>query len=160
MAEPFRICFDCVANVIRSPLAQYLFTHITEQKGIADKYEADSAGIMDWHVGESPDMRMHLTTARHGLNYTINARQFKKSEFSKFDLIVIMESKNRDELIYMRSDPLALKKIHLIREFDPLGGPKSGVRDPVHGDASSFEEVYQIIDRSCRGLIIQLEKRA
>ena len=32
--------------------------------------------------------------------------------------------------------------------------------DPVHGDVSSFEEVYQIIDRSSRDLLIQLEKRA
>ena len=159
MAESYRICFVCVANVIRSPLAQNLFRQITEQKGVAEKYEVDSAALTDWHIGESPDMRMRLIAARHGLNYTHTARQFKRSDFSNFDLILIMEPKNREELVYLRPDAQNLKKIHLIREFDPLGGVREPVPDPVHGDASSFEEVYQIIERSCRGLLIQLERR-
>ncbi len=50
-----RICFVCLGNIVRSPLAENMFRRLTEEQGIADKYEVDSAGTGSWHVGEPPD---------------------------------------------------------------------------------------------------------
>ena len=99
-----QIAFVFVANVIRSPLAKYLFDHITIQKGVAEKYK--------WHYrdnglacGGSLDLRMRLIAARHGLNITHWSRQFTRGDFNKLDLIAFMEPKNRDELIHLQQDP-------------------------------------------------------
>ena len=48
-------------------------------------------------------------------------------------------------------------KIHLMREFDPQGGPNAPVPDPYYGGIDGFEKVYDIVERSCQGLLDALE---
>jgi protein-tyrosine phosphatase len=47
----------------------------------------------------------------------------------------------------------ARAKIRLLREFDPQGGPHAPVPDPYYGGITGFEEVYQVVERSCWGLL-------
>jgi predicted protein tyrosine phosphatase len=39
-----RICFVCLGNIVRSPLAENLFRYHAERAGAADRYVVDSAG--------------------------------------------------------------------------------------------------------------------
>jgi protein-tyrosine phosphatase len=43
--------------------------------------------------------------------------------------------------------------LYLLREFDPEGGPGAEVPDPYYGGPNGFEEVYDMVDRSCRSLL-------
>jgi protein-tyrosine phosphatase len=43
--------------------------------------------------------------------------------------------------------------LYLLREFDPEGGPGAEVPDPYYGGPNGFEEVYDIVERSCRRLL-------
>lgn len=45
MSEKPRICF--VLDIVRSPLAQYLFINVVKKAGGDHKYEVDSAGTTD-----------------------------------------------------------------------------------------------------------------
>ncbi len=158
MFSPKRICFVCLGNVIRSPLAENLFKDIAKQAGAAEKYEVSSSGIDDWHVGEPPDDRMRRVAARHGLVYNGRARQFQRRDFDRFDWIVAMDRGNRDALLGLARTAEDQAKVHLLREFDPQGGPNLPVPDPYYGGAGGFEEVYLVIERSVRGLLDVLEK--
>ena len=153
-----RICFVCLGNIVRSPLAEHLFNHLTEQMQMADRYEASSAGLGSWHIGERPDPRMLQVAARNGLVYDGKACQFERSGFDDCDLILAMDRDNRSILRRMASNEEQRQKIHLLREFDPEGDPNASVPDPWYGGAEGFEEVYRIIERSVRGLVKALEE--
>lgn len=157
LASVTKICFVCLGNIVRSPLAENLFLQIAEQDGDVQRYNVDSAGTGAWHVGESPDSRMRRVAARHGLKYDGKARQFQKSDIDRFDLVLVMDTHNRSDLLRMAVTPEHREKIHLLREFDPLGGADVSVPDPYYGGIDGFEEVYQVIERSCRGLLNALE---
>ena len=157
MISVIRICFVCLGNIVRSPLAENLFLHVAGEAGVAHRYEVDSAGTGAWHIGESPDPRMRRIAAQHGLGYNGRARQFQRNDFDRFDMLVAMDTKNRSDLLGMTRSPEQREKIHLMREYDPLGGPDISVPDPYYGGIDGFEEVYQVIERSCQGFLEALE---
>jgi protein-tyrosine phosphatase len=157
LAEITRICFVCLGNIVRSPLAENMFRHLAEQAGVGAKYEVDSAGTGSWHVGESPDRRMRQVAARRGFNYDGRARQFRQSDFQEFDLIIAMDTENRANLRRLARNPEEEAKIHLMREFDSHTAPNAPVPDPYYGGIDGFENVYDIVERSCQGLLDALE---
>jgi protein-tyrosine phosphatase len=134
-----------------------MFLHIAGEESDEQRYFVDSAGTGAWHIGESPDSRMRQVAARHGLKYDGKARQFRKNDFDRFDLILAMDTHNRSDLMRMAFTQEDRNKIRLLREFDPLGGENVSVPDPYYGGMDGFEEVYQVIERSCRGLLRALE---
>lgn len=158
MSDVTRICFVCLGNIVRSPLAENMFRHLADEAGIAEKYDVDSAGTSAWHVGESPDSRMRRVAAQHGLRYNGRARQFKRSDFERFDLIVAMDRENREDLRSLARNKDEIEKIHMLREFDPLSGEGAGVPDPYYGGVDGFIETYRVIERSCRNFLKQLEE--
>lgn len=153
-----RILFVCLGNIVRSPLAANLFLRLAEQAGVSEKYTVDSAGTGTWHIGEGPDARMRHVAARRGLQYTHTARQFKRQDFDRFDLIIPMDRDNRDDLLRLARSDADRAIIHLMRAFDPQGGAHAEVPDPFYGGPEGFEQVYQIIERSCKGLLQALEE--
>lgn len=157
MAKPTRVLFVCLGNIIRSPLAARLFEHVAHEAGVGDKYVVDSAGTADYHVGDPPDERMVRTAARRGFHYTDTGRQVKPTDLADFDVIVPMDLENKADLERLARKPEQRAKIHLVREFDPQSGGALAVPDPWYGGPSGFDEAYDIIDRSVRGLLAALE---
>jgi protein-tyrosine phosphatase len=152
-----RILFVCPGNLIRSPLAENLFLHLAQQKGVSDKYAVESAGTAGYHVGESPDPRMRRVAAEYGLKYDGKARQFSQADFDRFDLIIPMDLNNRSELLHLARDTQDEGKIFTMRTFDPLGNSTDGVPDPYYSGADGFHTTYRIVERSCQGLLEALE---
>ena len=153
MTEKKRICFVCLGNIVRSPLAENMFRRLAEQSGQGQRFEVDSAGTGSWHLGEQPDERMRRVAERHGWKYSGQARQVRPADLDAFDLIVAMDQENRSNLLSMAKTPAQQAKIRLLREFDPQGGPDSDVPDPYYGGSDGFELVYQIVERSTQGLL-------
>ncbi len=158
MSEPIRIMFVCLGNIVRSPLAEHMFRHLAEEAGLGEKYLVDSAGTSAYHVGDSPDRRMRRVAAQNGLEYTGRAKQFERGDFDQFDLVIAMDSDNRENLLHLTSSPERQAKVRMMREFDSMGGPTAPVPDPYYGGIGGFEEVYGIVERSCRGLLEALER--
>ncbi len=153
-----KICFVCLGNIVRSPLAESLFKYYAERFGVGDEYEVDSAGMSDWHVGEPPDLRMRRVAAGRGIPYDGRSREFKTSDFERFDLILVMDQDNYDDLLYLDPSPEQISKVHFLREFDPQGGPRAEVPDPYYGGVEGFEMVYDIVERSVLGFLETLEQ--
>lgn len=152
-----KICFVCLGNIVRSPLAAALFCQQAALAGVNEKYEVDSAAVGPWHIGEAPDGRMRRVAARHGLIYDHRARQFQAGDLDRFDLILAMDRDNQAHLLSMARTPEQRSKIRLLREFDDSGGALAGVPDPYYDDLDGFEEVYAIVERSIAGLFRILE---
>lgn len=126
---------------------------MAERAGVAEGYEICSAGTSDWHVGEPPDARMRRVAAARGLVYTGQATQFGRKDFDRYDMIIAMDRSNYEDLRSMAPSTEARDNIRLLREFDPQGGPGKAVPDPYYGGIDGFEQVFTIIERSCRGLL-------
>lgn len=152
-----RICFVCLGNIVRSPLAENLFVHLAKQAGVENEYLVESAGTSAWHAGEAPDARMRRVAERHGLQYDGRARQFQPSDLDAFDLILALDRENWSDLNAMARTPEQRARIHLLREFDPQSDGQSNVPDPYYGGIDGFETTYQIVERSVNGLLNALQ---
>ena len=151
-----RIIFVCQGNIIRSPLAENMFRHLTQDKGVEEKYQLDSAGTSAYHVGELPDHRMRQVAQEKGFQYTGKARQYKRSEFDQHDLTIVMDRSNL-QILSSWASPEEEKKIHMMREFDPQGSANLDVPDPYYGGLDGFAKTFEIVKRSCQGLLEVLE---
>lgn len=157
MAEKTKIIFVCLGNIVRSPLAENMFRHLAEQRGVAEKYEIDSAGTSAYHIGESPDARMRRVAEKRGFKYSGRARQFKPSELEAFDLVIAMDQSNAEELRRMARSKEEREKIRLLLEFDPNSRPNEPVPDPYYGGIDGFENVFDLVERASMGLLDALE---
>ncbi len=157
MGEPIQILFVCMGNIIRSPLAENLFLREVALHRLAEKYTAESAGVESYHVGQHPDERMRAVAARRGFHYDGRARQFERRDFERFDWIMVMDRGNFSDILFQADRVQDRRKIHLLREFDPQGGVGYEVPDPYYHGTDGFEKVYDIVERSVKGLLMALE---
>lgn len=153
MPQEISVLMVCLGNICRSPMAEGVFRHLVEEEGLAHRIRVDSAGTGSWHVGESPDIRSARTAARHGIHLEGSARQVQPEDFRKFDYLVAMDESNLENLERLRDSVGGEAALYLLREFDPRGGPGAEVPDPYYGGPRGFEDVYEMVQRSCRGLL-------
>ena len=93
-----RILFVCLGNICRSCTAEEVFRTLASQAGRSEAFEADSAGIIDYHEGELPDARMRRHALQHGYRLTHRSRPIRPADFERFDLIIGMDDRNCDKL--------------------------------------------------------------
>jgi protein-tyrosine phosphatase len=157
-AEAVRVVFVCLGNICRSPTAEAIMRGHLEASDLGRLVEIDSAGTGAWHVGEPPDDRARAEATRRGIDLRGRARQFHAGDFHHFDLVVAMDRTNRSDLLDLATSPDHGSKVRLLREFDPEAGDGSDldVPDPYFGGSNGFAEVFDIVDRACRGLLEHL----
>lgn len=157
MKENIKILFVCLGNICRSPLAEGVMIQYLYKEGLDKSVKVDSAGISGYHQGELPDARMRAHATRRGYNLTSLSRQVKSEDFDMFDYIIGMDDCNIDALNELAPSPEAQKKIHRITDFcqNILA---DHVPDPYYGGASGFENVIDIVEDACLGLLSRLKK--
>jgi protein-tyrosine phosphatase len=153
-----RVLFVCLGNICRSPLAENVFRHVVAEAGREDEFDIDSAGTGSWHVGERPDARAASVAEAHGVQVRGHARQVTPLDLQRFDYVLAMDRENLEELELMARREPAAARIELLRDYDPR--PEGGeVPDPYYGGADGFEEVFDIVSRSCRALLAGIAPR-
>ena len=148
-SKPFEICFVCLGNICRSPLAEGVFQTLVKEEGLENQIIVHSAGTGHWHVGSPPDARMQATARSKGIHLTSRAQQIQSGDIRRFDLILAMDRSNLEAMEYMCNPESARKKIRLFRSFDPEVDGDLDVPDPYYGRDDGFEHVYQIVQRTC-----------
>jgi protein-tyrosine phosphatase len=138
------ILMVCLGNICRSPLAEGIMQHLADEQGL--NWQIDSAGTGGWHVGEGPDRRSVRTARNHGIDISNQVcRQFRRHDFSVFDLILVMDKYNLSDVLNMAPDEEAAAKVKLL-----LGNQE--VPDPYYDD-SLFEPVFDLIKQGCINFI-------
>ena len=143
------VCFVCLGNICRSPLAQGVFATLVAREGLDHKIQTSSAGVGDWHVGSLPDPRMTATARKRGIEIKSRARQFQASDFQRYDLVLAMDSSNLAALEQICPPALAKDRLMMFRSFDPEGGNSLDVPDPYYGGDKGFDTVFAMVDRTC-----------
>ncbi|HSH74810.1 MAG TPA: low molecular weight protein-tyrosine-phosphatase [Longimicrobiales bacterium] len=147
----------CLGNICRSPLAENVFRHLVREAGLDSRFEVDSAGTGSWHIGESPDARATMVARNHGIELEGRARQVTPDDLRRFDYVLAMDRDNLRSLERLAGARDVSADIRLLRHYDPQEGGDE-VPDPYYGGASGFENVFEIVKRSCQGLLAELRR--
>jgi protein-tyrosine phosphatase len=148
-----RIVFVCLGNICRSPTAEGVFRKLAEDARIHDKLTIDSAGTGAYHIGELPDSRSRAAASRRGYELSHRARKLVAADFERFDLILAMDRDNYDMIQRLGRGRTQLPTIRMLRSFDPSAPVDAEVPDPWYGAEDGFEEVLDICERACAGLL-------
>lgn len=156
--NPYRICFVCLGNICRSPTGEGVMQHEVIQQGLGSYFEIDSAGTAAYHVGERANSKSRKVAEEYGVKLNSTARKFEPSDLDYYDLVLAMDRQNFQDVKGMAKVPEHHNKIHLLREFD--SDPDDfEVPDPYYGGINGFYNVFEVVQRSCRGLVDQLKNQ-
>jgi low molecular weight protein-tyrosine phosphatase len=132
--------------------------HLVKEAGLEDRVAIASAGTGDWHVGDPRDKRSRAVGAARGIPLEGVAQQFTAESFAGHDYVLGMDRANRDELLRLARTADDRAKVRLLRSFDPAAPPDAEVPDPYYGGARGFEDVFDMCEAACLGLIAHVRR--
>ena len=150
-----RLLFVCLGNICRSPTAEGTMRALVEEAGLGRQVQLDSAGTGAWHLGEPPDRRAIVAARARGIELHGAAREVMRTDFDDFDLVLAMDRSNMRALRRLAPSEEAREKVRLLREFDPAsaGAADLDVPDPYYGATGGFDEVLDLVQAACAGLL-------
>lgn len=153
-----KVLFVCLGNICRSPLAEGVFKQLVEEAGFQGKILVESAGTSGWHIGDPPDPRSVEIARENGIELNSLGRKAVSNDFQEFDYIIAMDKNNYADLKRLPgSSKESAAKLLLMRDFDSIG-PGQDVPDPYYGGDDGFKHVFELLDRSCRNLLVEVTK--
>lgn len=152
-----RILFVCLGNICRSPTAEAVLRHKLAAAGLQDKVSVDSAGTSDWHVDKPVDSRTRQAAQRRGYDLSaLRGRQVLAADFQRFELILAMDQSNLQHLQSLQPAAAIAQLDLFLRRY---GLPISDVPDPYYGGEQGFEQVLDLLEQACDGLVAELKER-
>ena len=153
-----KILFICLGNICRSCTAEEVMRTLLHREGLDKDIIVDSAGLISYHQGEQADPRMRAHATRRGYNITHLSRPVRMSDFEEFDLIIGMDDSNISRLHELAPSVETEEKIHRMTEYSSRI-VTDHVPDPYYGGAQGFENVIDILEDACEGLLKELKSR-
>lgn len=150
------VTFVCSGNICRSPMAEKMFAHQIEQRGLSDVVRVSSGGTGGWHAGDGADSRAVHVLRENGYPTAHSAAQVDSDHLAA-DMVVAM-GRNHTRIL----DDLGVdrERMRMMRSFDPRSGAHAlDVEDPYYGTVVDFEETYRVIDASLPGLHEWVDKK-
>lgn len=153
-----KILFVCLGNICRSATAEEVMRTYVRKACLADRIEIDSAGVSAYHKGELPDKRMRAHAIRRGYELTSLSRPVSINDFYTFDYIIGMDDNNiaalKDKSPSVETD----SKISRMTDYSSRL-LVDHVPDPYYGGAEGFENVLDILEDACEGLLQKLKEK-
>ncbi len=155
-----RVLFVCLGNICRSPTAEGVFRRLVEDAGLTHAVESESAGTHAYHVGEGADLRSARAAKRRGYDLAKHrARRVRSADFAEFDYVLAMD---RDNLRHLESaaaaaGPAKRAKVGMFLEFAPAAH-FTEVPDPYSRGDDGFEQVLDLVESACEGLLDHIRK--
>ena len=148
-----RILFVCMGNICRSPAAEAVMKKMIANEKLSKLIEVDSAGIIDYHKGETADPRIIRTATKRGYKVESVSRQFDmNSDFENFDYIVAMDNENFDDILALDMDNKYHDKVLKFTDFLEKYQQEE-IPDPYYNGIKGFELVLELIEDASKGLL-------
>lgn len=139
-----RVCFVCLGNICRSPMAEFVMKAIAEGKD----YSIESRGTSDWEHGNPIHQGTQSILKSYQIPYSDTKRSmpFTVADFDRYDYIIGMDKQNVQDLRALSNGQYD-EKIHLFCD--------GGVPDPWY--TGDFEETYGLVTRGCQKWLTIME---
>ena len=147
-----KILFICMGNICRSPSAEAVMQSLVKQKGMEQEIFCDSAGTFDYHLGKPADVRMQKHARLRGYELISISRPFEDEDFELFDWIITMDEDNYQQIKWLDQSNNYTDKIRRMTDFCS-STQVSEVPDPYYGGDHGFENVLDILEDTCQGLL-------
>ena len=131
---------------------------LVKQAGLESMIELDSAGTDGWHEGEHPDSRSVETARARGIEVKGRSRPFQSHDFKKFDYVLAMDRSNYNNLLEIAGTS-QIDNVFMLRSFDPHTPQGPDVPDPYYGGTRGFDNVFDLCESACSGLLDFLRKQ-
>ncbi len=146
-----KVLFVCTGNICRSPTAEGVLREMARKEGVP--LHVESCGTHDYHVGEAPDERAQHHASRRGYDLSaLRARRVSSQDFADFDLILAMD-RGHLKILERMCPPAHRPKVRLFV-------PGRDVPDPYYGGPEDFEQVLDLVETACRGLLAEIKAPA
>lgn len=141
----------CWGNICRSPAAEGILRHLAAVRSI--DVEVDSAGTSREHEGQAPHRRTIAEATRRGFDVSgQRARQIRKEDFERFDLILTADDMV-DRIVREEADGRDSARILKMTEVGPDGDEWPEVPDPYYGTEQDYVLVFDLLERAMGGLL-------
>lgn len=136
-----RICFVCLGNICRSPMAEFVMKDKVNKLGISDKFIIDSRATSYEESGNDIHYGTKEILDLNNIPYSKRkATRVEKSDLDKYDYFICMDSSNVRNLSYILGDS---SKISMLLDRD--------VADPWY--TGNFKVTYDDINKGIDDLI-------
>lgn len=149
-----RVCFVCLGNICRSPMAEFIFKDMVKKAKLEDKISVLSRGTSDEELGKAIHSGTIRELERHHIPYTPRyATQLKKEDYDSIDYFISVDSLNSRFMrnLFIHDKDL---KIHRLLDFTSL---KKDIADPWY--TGNFTVTYQEIELGCQAFLNYLIKK-
>lgn len=142
--DKIKIAFVCLGNICRSPMAEFIFKKLIEDKNISNKFIVDSKAVSHEEEGNPvyPPARAELE--KHGI--TCNGKfavTLQPSDSEKYDYFIGMDESNLTRMKRILGSS-AHNKIYKLMSFT---GTSADVSDPWY--TNRFDVAYRDIYNGC-----------
>lgn len=144
-----KINFICHGNICRSPMAEFVMKDLVKKQRLKDKFIITSSATSREEIGNP----VHTGTKRKLYEQKIavssdkRAVQFEKSDYDKYDYLVVMDGNNERNLLrIIKSDPK--NKVYKLLDFTKR---KGDIADPWY--TGNFDKTFEDIFEGCNGLL-------
>lgn len=150
-----KILFVCHGNICRSPMAEFIFKKMVKDAGVEDKFVINSAATSAEEIWNGKGNPVYPPARRklqeHGISCEGKfARQITKEDYSKYDLLIGMDTRNIQNMIRLFEDD-SDNKINLLLGYT---GDARSISDPWYSD--DFYTAYNEIEKGCIALLKKL----
>lgn len=140
-----KICFICLGNICRSPMAEALMREEVKKRHWEDKVQVDSAATGDWNLGSAPHPGTANLLASKGISTdNMYASLLEADAADHYDYLIGMDDSNIQNIqkIVGSSD-----KVYQLLDFTDQAGP---IADPYY--TGNFDLTYDLISKGIQGL--------
>lgn len=143
-----KILFICTGNTCRSPMAEAIFKHKTN-----NRYEVKSAGIFA-QDGSTASLHSIDVLKKQSIPIDHKSKQLTTELVVWSDLILTMGNSHK-QMILQRY-PKADDKVFCLKEF--AQNTKADIADPFGGTLEDYEKTFNEIEEAIQKLIEKLGK--
>lgn len=149
-----KVLMVCLGNICRSPLAEGILQNRVDPELVF----VDSAGTGGYHIGNLPDSRSIAVAQKNGIDISQQrCRKFEVNDFSKFDVIYVMDKSNYANVIVQARNATEQQKVKLLLSEVEKGLKE--VPDPYYGGDDGFDHVFHLIDTACEAIASKLNTK-
>ncbi|MHA6603302.1 low molecular weight protein-tyrosine-phosphatase [Aerococcus urinae] len=146
-----RICFVCLGNICRSPMAEALMREEVKKRHWEEKVQVESAAISDWELGNGVHPGSREILKREGISCDgLISTPLTEEIIQDADLLIGMDDQNIADIKRLGADP---KKVFRLMDFTDQGGI---IDDPWY--TGEFELTFEKVSQGIQGLCHYLKE--
>jgi len=152
-APSLRVLMVCSGNICRSPTAEAVLRARLLGARLDGLVEVDSAGTHGFHQSEPPDPRAQAHARRRGYDLSeLRARNVTPADFQRFHWMLAMDEGHLGWL--QRNAPAsATARVELLMRHARRRRDTLEVPDPYYGGPDGFEQVLDLVEDACDGVL-------